>query len=204
MIHDPSHPVVHDSWSKSPVAHGSSSKSTRCPWFMAQVIPLPKIQICGPWFKIPINQLTLFFSCDAEGYYWWTSGSDERSEDRWFWSSTGKPFNYTNWYEYWPKGGVEKNFMQIRSWAGYKWYASHVNDRDFAICEYWTNLVTLQNDVRSGKWTSATFEIKQLLRNCVRSGLIVINDKDLCIWSFTWMKMTYMTFNLNVYDVNDH
>jgi hypothetical protein len=72
--------------------------------------------------------------------YWWTSGSDVEVENKWVWTATGQPVQYTNWAPGEPnnvKGNehyigirVEGRTVKWFDFPNWKWTII------YAICEY--------------------------------------------------------------------
>jgi len=74
--------------------------------------------------------------------HFWTSGTDQAEEGKFFWMSTGKPLTYENWntgepnnYEY--EGGELEHCLELwnRDGKGLKWNDSPCSFETFFICE---------------------------------------------------------------------
>jgi len=74
--------------------------------------------------------------------HFWTSGTDQAEEGKFFWMSTGKPLTYENWntgepnnYKY--EGGELEHCLELwnRDGKGLKWNDSPCSFETFFICE---------------------------------------------------------------------
>jgi len=74
--------------------------------------------------------------------HFWTSGTDQAEEGKFFWMSTGKPLTYENWnkgepnnYKY--EGGENEHCLELwnRDGKGLKWNDSPCSFETFFICE---------------------------------------------------------------------
>eukprot|EP00090_Calanus_glacialis_P002633 TRINITY_DN11969_c0_g1_i8.p1 TRINITY_DN11969_c0_g1~~TRINITY_DN11969_c0_g1_i8.p1 ORF type:complete len:277 (-),score=48.17 TRINITY_DN11969_c0_g1_i8:110-940(-) len=74
--------------------------------------------------------------------HFWTSGTDQAEEGKFFWMSTGKPLTYENWntgepnnYEY--EGGELEHCLELwnRDGKGLKWNDTPCSFETFFICE---------------------------------------------------------------------
>jgi len=74
--------------------------------------------------------------------HFWTSGTDQAEEGKFFWMATGKPLTYENWnigepnnYEY--EGGEREHCLELwnRDGKGLKWNDTPCSFETFFICE---------------------------------------------------------------------
>ena len=70
---------------------------------------------------------------------WWTSGSDIEVENKWVWTATGQPVQYTNWASGEPNNfsGIEHYIAIIVEGRTVKWYDFYGINWSvmYAICE---------------------------------------------------------------------
>jgi hypothetical protein len=75
--------------------------------------------------------------------HWWTSGSDVEVENKWVWTATGQPVQYTNWDHGEPNNiGRKENYIGISvegrtvKWFDFPAYSWSGDDYIKTICEY--------------------------------------------------------------------
>jgi len=77
------------------------------------------------------------------GYeHFWTSGTDQGDEGKFFWMSTGQPLTFENWNSAEPnnfiyENGESENCLELwdRDGRGLKWNDSHCSFLSYFICE---------------------------------------------------------------------
>jgi len=74
--------------------------------------------------------------------HFWTSGTDQGEEGRFFWMANGKPITYTNWNQGEPnnfqyENGEEEHCLELwnRDGKGLKWNGSPCSFETFFICQ---------------------------------------------------------------------
>lgn len=70
----------------------------------------------------------------ATGYFW-LDGTDEYSEGRWEWASTGNALDYTNWYPGEPNNGGGEDCLMTGGTFGDFWNDSPCGTVYKFVCE---------------------------------------------------------------------
>jgi len=89
------------------------------------------------------KQLDEYINSQGLGHeHFWTSGTDQGEESRFFWMSTGKPLTYTNWNAGEPnnfryENGEEEHCLELwnRDGKGMKWNDTPCSFETFFVCE---------------------------------------------------------------------
>jgi len=76
--------------------------------------------------------------------HFWTSGTDQAEEGKFFWMSTGKPMTYENWnagepnnFQY--ENGEQEHCLELwnRDGKGLRWNDTPCSFETFFVCEVW-------------------------------------------------------------------